>query len=77
MVLPNNVILVIFDDVGPEWVQAYAAITGVGSVVTPPTPYPNTININALVQKGVLFKQAWAHPLCSPTRVTLQTGEYP
>jgi arylsulfatase A-like enzyme len=37
----------------------------------PPTP-----NLDALARGGVLFRRAYANPLCSPTRATVQTGRY-
>lgn len=38
----------------------------------PPTP-----NIDALAQRGVLFRNTWANPSCSPTRACILTGRYP
>lgn len=37
----------------------------------PPTP-----NIDALRANGILFRNAWANPTCSPMRATVQTGRY-
>ena len=38
----------------------------------------HTPNIDALAQRGMRFRQAYAnHPVCSPSRVNLMTGWYP
>ncbi len=62
----NNVLILIADDVGVDSVTTYA----LGSN-PPPTP-----NLDALAARGVLFRNAWANPLCSPTRACLMTGRY-
>ena len=64
---PNNVLILLADDVGVDKIGAY----GVGSA-PPPTP-----NIDALAQRGVLFRNVWTSPLCSPTRGQIMTGRYP
>jgi len=38
-----------------------------------PTP-PPTPNLDALAAEGMRFDNAWAHPVCSPTRAALLTG---
>lgn len=62
----NNILVIIADDLGVDMLGIY----GRGSD-TPPTP-----NIDALKAKGVMFHNAWANPLCSPTRAAIQTGQY-
>lgn len=62
----NNVLIVIADDLGVDSVGAYGEGT-----TPPPTP-----NIDALAARGVLFRNAWANPTCSPTRACLHTGRY-
>lgn len=37
----------------------------------------DTPNIDRLAREGVRFTQAYAYPTCSPTRVSLMTGDYP
>ena len=64
--LADNVLLIIADDYGVDMAAAY----GEGSN-TAPTP-----NINALFANGVVFKNAWAYPVCSPTRASILTGRY-
>jgi len=63
----HNVLLVVADDLGVDYVAAYNEGTN-----PPPTP-----TLSALAARGVLFRNAWANPSCSPTRACLQTGRYP
>lgn len=63
---PNFVVIVV-DDFGVDLLGAY----GEG-----PTP-ACTPNIDSLADDGMLFRNAWAHPVCSPSRATLLTGRYP
>ncbi len=62
----DNVLFILTDDLGVDIVGAYQE-----GPVTAPTP-----NIDALAQNGILFRNAWANPVCSPTRAHLQTGRY-
>ena len=60
----NNVLLIIADDYG---VDAQSLYNPGGT--TAPTP-----NINALAASGVRFTNAYACPVCSPTRACILTG---
>jgi arylsulfatase A-like enzyme len=60
----KNVLLIIADDFG---VDAQSLYNPGGT--TAPTP-----NINALAASGIRFTQAYACPVCSPTRPTILTG---
>lgn len=62
----DNVLLVIADDLGVDHVGAYAE----GSSIAP------TPTIDGLASNGVLFRNAWAYPTCSPMRASLNTGRY-
>ncbi len=62
-----NVLILIADDLGADSVAGFQAAGG----TPPPTP-----NIDALGQTGVRFQNAWAAPVCSPTRAALLTGRY-
>jgi arylsulfatase A-like enzyme len=62
---PPNVLIVLLDDVGVDQVSPY------GYPGSPPTP-----NIQALADEGIRFDQAWATPVCSPSRAALLTGQY-
>ncbi len=63
----DNVLVLLADDVGVDLIDVYGEGTS-----RPPTP-----NIDALAQNGVLFRNAWAAPLCSPARAALLTGRHP
>jgi len=60
----ENVLVLVADDVGVDRVACYAEHPDPG----------HTPNIDALAARGVLFRNAWASPLCSPTRAGLLTG---
>ena len=62
---PPNIVLILGDDIGCEWISAY----GAKGIQTPA--------IDALARDGVLFETCYATPLCTPSRVTLLTGRYP
>ena len=61
-----NILLVVADDLGVDLVRAY----GEGSAP------PCTPHIDALAAQGLLFRNAWANPVCSPTRAALLTGRH-
>lgn len=62
-----NILLLIADDYGVDSSPLYN--TSGASVA--PTP-----NLVALAQSGVLFKNAYVNPVCSPTRACLITGRH-
>jgi len=64
----TNILLVIADDYGTDSNSLYNTNA---SASLPPTP-----NINSLYDAGVLFRNAYAYPTCSPTRSCLITGRY-
>lgn len=59
-----NILIVLLDDVGVDQVSPY------GFPGAPPTPV-----IAALAEEGLRFDQAWATPVCSPSRAALMTGQ--
>ena len=61
-----NVLIVLLDDVGIDQVSPY------GYPGAPPTP-----TLQGLADAGLRFDQAWAMPVCSPTRAALLTGRMP
>lgn len=60
-----NIILILVDDLGKEWLSCY----GAEDIQTP--------NIDKLAKSGMLFNNAYGMPQCTPSRVTLLTGQYP
>ena len=60
-----NILFILLDDLGKEWVSGYDA----DDIETP--------NIDNLLNGGMQFINAWSMPQCTPSRVTLMTGQYP
>lgn len=69
---PPNIILFLVDDMGwqdtsvPFWEQP-----------TPANTHFRTPNMERLARQGVTFTHARAHPVCTPTRVSIMTGKSP
>jgi arylsulfatase A-like enzyme len=66
---PKNILLIIADDYGADASLLYNSTSNGAQL--PPTP-----NIAALAQRGVVFANAYANPVCSPTRACLITGRH-
>lgn len=60
-----NFLIVVVDDLSPRNFSCYDS-------KAQPTP-----NIDALAESGVMFRTAWATPMCSSSRALLTTGRYP
>ncbi|RMG00601.1 MAG: hypothetical protein D6741_06535, partial [Planctomycetota bacterium] len=60
-----NILFIMVDDLGKDWISCY----GADNIQTPV--------IDSLAAKGMRFENAWCMPQCTPTRVTLLTGQYP
>lgn len=60
-----NILFIMVDDLGKEWIGAY----GADSIATPA--------IDQMAREGMTFHNAWSMPQCTPTRVSLLTGQYP
>lgn len=60
-----SILIILVDDLGKEWISQYGAT----DISTPA--------IDALAKSGITFTNAYAMPQCTPTRVTLLTGQYP
>ena len=60
-----NILFIMVDDLGKEWISCY----GAEDIKTP--------NVDALAASGLKFNHAYSMPQCTPTRVTLLTGKYP
>lgn len=60
-----NIILFLVDDMGWMDSETYGSA------------FYETPALNRLAKEGMLFTQAYAQPLCSPSRAALMTGKYP
>ena len=63
----RNVVLIVADDLGKDYCDIY------------PDHATNTVtltNVKRLLNRGVVFSNAWSNPLCSPTRAGILTGRY-
>jgi arylsulfatase A-like enzyme len=65
----QNILLIIADDYGADSSSLYSSTNAGASL--PPTP-----NIESLAQSGVVFRNAYANPVCSPTRACVFTGRH-
>lgn len=61
-----NILLIIADDLGKDAIKGYQE----GSIK------PNTPNIDAIRNNGLLFANFWVNPTCTPTRSSIITGKY-
>ncbi|MEQ9496210.1 MAG: sulfatase-like hydrolase/transferase [Deltaproteobacteria bacterium] len=69
----QNVLVIIGDDIAVDKVSSYAGdYAGYA-----PAYLPQTDAIDGLAAAGLRFTRAWATPMCSPTRVSFQTGKHP
>ena len=59
--------MIVADDLGTDKVAAYAEH---------PSP-PRTPHLDALADEGVLFRNAYTYPSCSPSRAAMLTGQHP
>jgi arylsulfatase A-like enzyme len=63
---PPNLLVILVDDLGVDLLNVYGQ-----HPAPPPTP-----NIDQLAEDGILFRRAYAQPLCSPSRASLLTGRH-
>jgi arylsulfatase A-like enzyme len=64
----SNILFIIMDDVGIDQMRVF----GYRDDNQARTP-----NIDTIAHAGVRFRNAWAMPECSPSRVSFFTGRYP
>ena len=64
----SNILLIIADDLGAD---KYGLLNPTSISI------PNTPIIDSLANVGTLFINAWAQPICSPTRASIMTGLQP
>ena len=68
-----NIIFILADDLGYTDVNCFAT----RATNTPAgKQFYETPNLNKLAEQGVSFSQAYACPLCAPTRSSILTGKY-
>lgn len=67
-----NIVLFLVDDMG--WQDTSLAFAEQN---TPANQHFRTPNMEQLASKGVKFTQAYSHAVCSPSRVSLMTGQNP
>lgn len=60
-----NILFILTDDLGKEWISTYGA------------EEVKTQNIDQLAQTGMKFNNFYSTPQCTPSRITLFTGQYP
>lgn len=63
---PQHIVVVLADDVGVDRIGAYMEHPDPG----------HTPNIDRLAAEGLLFRNAWSNPFCSPSRACVLTGRY-
>lgn len=61
-----NILFIIADDLGKDAINGYQE----GSIK------PNTPNIDAIKNSGLMFSNFWVNPTCTPTRGAIITGKY-
>ena len=60
-----NIVMVMADDLGGRDLPLYG------------NKFNESPNINKLASQGLMFSNAYAAPVCSPTRASIQSGQYP
>ncbi len=60
-----NIVLIMADDLGGRDLAVYG------------NKFNETPNIDKLAKQGMLFSNAYAAPVCSATRASIQSGQYP
>lgn len=63
---PPNILVLVADDLGVDSVAVYAEGADL----------PSTPRIDALASGGLLFRNAWSQPVCTPTRSAMMTGRH-
>lgn len=87
----ENVVIVLVDDVGTDLLELYDALNpyrhdlpydpdqedGAGDDPATSGLYVDASVLETFAQQGVVFENAYAQPVCSPTRASLMSGMYP
>ncbi len=72
----DNLLVIVADDLGVDAIGVYSRDDLYGHPGEGADPGP-TPRIDALAAEGILFRHAYASPVCSPTRASTLTGRYP
>lgn len=72
---PPNIVIILADDLGAEALGCYGGARFLGKANAELGPV-KTPNLDALARTGIQFNQAYATPVCSPSRAQLLTGKY-
>ena len=67
----RNILVLVADDMGIDKSRQYIPVTGNTVADLPATP-----TIRRLWKSGMIFHNAWANPVCSPTRAGFLTGRH-
>ena len=62
-----NILLIISDDMGIDALNGFE-IEDIN--------FANTPNLNALMEEGLVYKNNWSSPICTPTRANIMSGKY-
>ena len=62
----HNILLIIGDDIGVDNVSGYDEHEDSA----------NTPEIDSLASSGVMFRNTWVNPMCSPSRASIYTGRH-
>ena len=62
-----NLLVLVLDDVGVDKIGLYGEHPDAG-----PTPVTDFVG-----SQGAMYRNAWAHPQCAPTRASALTGRFP
>jgi len=71
----ENFLILVIDDVGVDKINVYSRDDLYGHPGEGANPGP-TPNIDQLAAEGILFRNAYANPKCSPTRAQTLTGRH-
>jgi arylsulfatase B len=63
-----NVVLIVLDDFGVENLEAFRGPDD--------PPSPCAPHLETLAREGLLFRNAWTNPVCSPSRAQILTGRH-
>ena len=68
---PRNILLIVADDLGVDKLRMYYP-----DPASAPETVAETPTLDLLAALGVRFTIAWANPVCSTTRATIQTSRF-